>query len=121
MVDVSIKDRTVVFEVLGLHKIWALKSRLIVPLPHIRGVHADPTMTLDRCKGLRLPGTYVPGLIAAGTYYSRGRRVFWDVVRPQRSIVVDLADERYEALIVEVADPDAVVKRLQAALGSPAV
>ena len=121
MVEVSITDRTAMFEVLGLHKVWALKRRLIVPLAHIRDVRADPSVNLNRWKGVRWPGTYVPGLIAAGTYCSRGRRVFWDVVHPQRSIVVDLIDEPYDQLVVEVADPNGVVQRLQAALRSPAV
>ncbi|MGH2454002.1 MAG: hypothetical protein ACRDF5_09605 [bacterium] len=55
-----------------------------------------------------------------GTYYQRGQRIFWDVVRPQRTIVVDLTDERYDHLVVEVDDPDAAAARLQAALRSPA-
>jgi hypothetical protein len=47
MVDVNIKDGVAVFEVLGLHNLWALRSRLEVPLAHIRGVRADPTATLS--------------------------------------------------------------------------
>jgi hypothetical protein len=43
------------------------------------------------------------------------------VVHPQRSIVVDLIDEPYDQLVIEVADPTGVVQRLQAALRSPAV
>jgi len=120
MVDVSIKDRTAVFEVLGLHKLWALKSRLEVPLAHIRSVRRwDPAAILSR-PTLRWPGTYVPGLITAGTYYGGGQRVFWDVVRPERAVVVDLADEPYDQLVVEVDDARAVVERLQTARRSPA-
>ena len=116
MVHVSIGKRTVTFEVLGLHKVWALKSRLVVPLVHIRGVRVDPTMTPDRCSGWRMPGTYVRGRIAAGTYYDRGRRVFWDVGRSRRSIVVELSGELYDELVVEVADPHDAVEQLRAAL-----
>jgi hypothetical protein len=118
MVDVNIEDGVAVFEVLGLDKLWALRSRLEVPLAHIRGVRADPTVTLS-WKALRLPGTFVPGLIVAGTHYDGGRRSFWDVVRPQRAIV-DLTGEPYDQLVVEVADPGAVAERLRAACRSPA-
>lgn len=119
MVDVHIRDGTAVFEVLGVHKLWAFKSRVEVPLAHIRGVRADPTVKLGWWKGWRMPGTHVPGLIVAGTYYDRGRRVFWDVMRPRGAIVVDLRDGPYDQLVVEVADPGSAVARLQAALRSP--
>ncbi len=56
------------FEVRGLHKVWALKSRLRIPLAHIRAVHADPTTARRLPVGLRLPGTHAPGLITAGSY-----------------------------------------------------
>ncbi len=48
MVEVSIKDGTAVFEVLGLQKVWTLTSRLVVPLAHIRGVRADPGDVVER-------------------------------------------------------------------------
>ena len=115
MVDLSIKNGSAVFEVLGLHKLWALKGRITVPLSHVRAVRADPTVKLGWWKGWRLPGTHVPGLIVAGTYYQGGRRIFWDVVRPTSAIVVDLTDEPYDQLVVEVADPGAAVHRLEAA------
>ena len=121
MVDVSIQNGTAVFEVLGLHKLWALKSRLKIPLAHIRAVRTDPSVKLGWWKGWRMPGTHVPGLIVAGTYYQGRRRIFWDVVRTTRTIVVDLTGERYDQLVVEVADPDGTVHRLEAARRTPSV
>lgn len=115
MVHLSIWNGTATFELLGLHKLWALKARIKVPLAHIRAVRTDPSVTLGWRKGWRLPGTHVPGLIVAGTYYQGGRRIFWDVARPKGSIVVDLADEPYDQLVVEVADPDAAVRRIEVA------
>ncbi|HEV2398575.1 MAG TPA: hypothetical protein VGS27_16645 [Candidatus Sulfotelmatobacter sp.] len=63
-----------------------------------------------------MPGTNVPGVITAGTFYEDDKRVFWDVHHPEKTIVIDLHDERYSELIVEVADPDAAVKLIQSAL-----
>ena len=71
----------------GLHKIWALKSRLEIPADHISAVlrAAD-----ERVRGIRLPGTQIPGLITAGTYYEAdGKRVFWDVCDKEKAIAVD--------------------------------
>jgi hypothetical protein len=63
-----------------------------------------------------MPGTNVPGVITAGTFYQDGRRVFWDVHDPEKTVAIDLHDERYSQLIVEVADPDAAIKLIQSAL-----
>ncbi|MDB5731095.1 MAG: hypothetical protein JWQ03_990 [Variovorax sp.] len=113
MVEISIQGAVAVFEVQGLHRLWALKSRLEIPLQHIRGVRADPGIAHGWWKGFRLPGTHVPGVIIAGTFYRDGKRIFWDVHRAERAVVVELANERYDALIVEVADPQVAVARLE--------
>jgi len=42
--------------------------------------------------------------------------MFWDVRRPEHTIVVELNHEKYQKLIVEVADPDAVVKLINGVL-----
>jgi hypothetical protein len=58
----------------------------------------------------------VPGVITAGTFYQDGKRVFRDVHHPENTIVIDLHDERYNELIVEVDDPEASVRLIQNAL-----
>jgi hypothetical protein len=76
MVKVSVEDAVAIFEVQGLHKLWALRSRLEVPLAHIRSVREDPSAARGLWKGFHLPGTHVPGVLAAGTFYRGGKRVF---------------------------------------------
>jgi hypothetical protein len=63
-----------------------------------------------------MPGTSIPGVITAGTFYHQGKRVFWDVHNPDRTVVIELRDEDYNELIVEVADPSAAIEVIQAAL-----
>ena len=113
MIQVGREGDKIVFEVLGLHKLWALKSRLEIPAAHIRGARRYPG-AVKGWKGWRAPGTYVPGLITAGTFYLKGQRLFWDVRDAENTVVVELDDEKYLQLIVEVEDPDAVVKLLTA-------
>lgn len=113
MVEVTIRDGVAVFEVEGADKLWALKSRLEIPLAHIREVRLDPEAARGWWHGLKLPGTNLPGVITAGTFYQHGKRVFWDVHNPERVLVVALKDERYDELIVEVADPAAALGLLQ--------
>ena len=122
MVEISIQDGRAEFEVQGWSKLWALRSRISVPLASIRDVRrADPGVVRGWWKGLRLPGTHVPGVIVAGTFYDGSKRVFWDVRRPARAIEVELAGGAdYDRLVVDVADPDAAVERLRGVIRSPA-
>jgi hypothetical protein len=61
-------------------------------------------------------GTSIPGVITAGTFYQDGKRVFWDVHNPENTVVIELEDDRYDELIIEVADPKAAVELVEAAL-----
>ena len=116
MVDLSIAEGKLMLHVRGADKLWAFKSSLEIRLVHIAGVRADPEAASGWYHGIRMPGTNVPGVITAGTFYQDGKRVFWDVHNPEKTIVIDLHDERYNELVVEVNDPDAAVKLIQNAL-----
>jgi hypothetical protein len=116
LVDLSIAEGKLTLHVRGADKLWAFKSSLEIPLVHIASVRADSETARGWYHGIRLPGTNVPGVITAGTFYQDGKRVFWDVHHPEKTIVIDLHDERYNELVVEVDDPDAAVRLIQSAL-----
>ncbi len=116
MVDLSISGGNLLLHVRGADKLWALKSSLEIPLAHIAGIRADPTVAHGWWHGIRMPGTNIPGVLTAGTFYHDGQRVFWDVHNPDNTVVIELKDERYNELIVEVADPQAAVELVEAAL-----
>jgi hypothetical protein len=105
MVQLSISDETLTLHVKGADRLWALKSSLEIPLQHIVSVRTDPGIARGWYHGLRFTGTHLPGVITAGTFYQDGKRVFWDVHNPENTIVIKLKDERYDELIVEVANP----------------
>ncbi len=69
MVDISISDGKVVLHVRGADKLWALKSSLEISLAHIAEIRADPTVAHGWWHGLRMPGTNIPGVLTAGTFY----------------------------------------------------
>ncbi|MDN5853595.1 MAG: hypothetical protein L0K86_12275 [Actinomycetia bacterium] len=115
MTSVSIRDDRLIVNVEGLRRVWALKRGFDIPLEHVCGVTADPAISRTR-KGIRAPGTYLPGVITAGTYYRFGERHFWDVRRPENVIVIELRNERYKRLIVEVADPAKAVATIERAV-----
>jgi hypothetical protein len=117
MVELSIGDGRLKVEILGWHKFFAFKSKFLIPLDHVKDVRRDPEHAGRSWKGWRLCGTGFPGVISAGWYYKEGRHVFWDVVNPQNAVAIDLADEGYSQLIVEVADPDAAVSLIRGSTG----
>ncbi|HMI58911.1 MAG TPA: hypothetical protein VK511_12735, partial [Gemmatimonadaceae bacterium] len=63
MVIISVDGEKAVFEVEGIDKLWALRSRLEIPLAHIKSVVADPTVARGWYHGIRLLGTNVPGIL----------------------------------------------------------
>jgi hypothetical protein len=114
VVDVSISGEFAVFEVEGLDKLWALRSRLQIPLAHIAGADVNHDQVGRWWHGLKVAGTELPGLFAMGTFYLHGEIVFWDVRNLANAVIVSLDHERYKKLIVEVADPAATVALLRA-------
>ena len=114
MTNVRITSDRLVVEMLGWDKLWSLKSRIEVSFAHVREVRvvADG----ERQRGLRMPGTYIPGLITAGTFVRSGEREFWAVHNRRRAVVIELHDEFCSRLVVEVPDPGATVAAVQEVL-----
>jgi len=113
MTNITVEEDKLVIEVQGWHKLWSLMSRLEVPLEHVNGVRSAAD---ERPSGIRAPGTYLPGIITAGTFRQDGKKVFWDVHDPAKAIAIDLQDESYSTLIIEVADPRSAISNIESAL-----
>lgn len=117
MVDISISEGRVTFEVEGWDKLWALRSKLEIPLDHIKAVKFDPDAAKGWWHGVKLGGADLPGVITAGTFYKKGRLVFYDTHKPENTIVIELDDhENYDQLILQVRDPSFAVKTINDAL-----
>ncbi len=116
MVEISVTDDHLHLEVKGLDKLWTFKSQLDIPLRHIRNVRHDPQAASGWWHGIKLVGTNIPGLLTAGQFYQHGQRVFWDVHDPTKSIIIELHDERFAEVIVEVPDPLFAVEQIKAKL-----
>lgn len=116
MVDLQVQNGMLVMQVLGADRLWSLKSTLEIPIAHISAVRADTSIAHGWWKGIKFPGTQIPGVITAGTFYQHGKRIFWDVHNPDKTIVIALHDDRYDELIVEVPDPAQAIQLIRSAL-----
>jgi hypothetical protein len=116
MIEIKIEIDKAIFEVEGWDKLWSLRSRLEIPLSHIKGAHADSHPAMGWFQGLKLAGTDLPNIFRAGAFYQDGGLVFWDVRHPEKTIVVELEHERFQKLVIEVADPERAVAQINNAL-----
>jgi hypothetical protein len=116
MTKLHIENGSLIVEVMGADKLWALKSHLTIPLEHIVLAEYKPEVARVWYHGLKLPGSSIPGVLTAGTFYKDGQRVFWDVHHADKTIVLTLRDESYQQLVIEVADPQQAIKEVMAAL-----
>jgi hypothetical protein len=79
-----------------LHNSWE------IPLEHIQAVTtAKPE---SNWKELRIPGSFIPGIIKAGTYYTNRGKEFWYVNRDKDFLTIELQDESYKRIILTVDD-----------------
>ena len=111
MITISKNEDGFVFKVNGMHKLWAFKSQLTIPFDNVINAHQD-VESIKGWHGWRAPGTSIPSIITAGTFYKDGNKIFWDVSNIDNCIIVDLKDEDYKQLIIEVEIPAEAIKTL---------
>ena len=116
MVTIEITDGTLVLEVHGMDKLWSLRSTLRIPLEHVKGAESATGLERGWFDGLKLGGTFIPGLFTAGTFYHRDGLVFWDVHDNARAIRISLEHETYRELIVEVENPESAISTVNNAI-----
>jgi hypothetical protein len=112
---VEIADDQLVVRMSGLDRLWSLRRRIAVPLSHVRGATADPGVAREHA-GVRAPGTHLPRVITAGTYYKDGERTFWNLRATEEPVVIELTDERFHRLVLGVADARATAELVERSL-----
>ena len=118
MVTVTRTGQQLRFEIEGMDKLLALKGHLELPLSHVKGARVDPTAAKGWWHGVGMGGAVIPGVLVTGSFYEAGRMVFYDVHHAEHAIVVELDDDNYDRLIVEVRDPAATATMINDAVAS---
>ena len=111
MVLVTANENEFIFDVLGSHKFWAFENKIKVPKDKIITSYKKPEK-FTFWIGWKIPGTQIPWVITAGTYIKKGKRNFWDVCNKKNAIVVELTNCYFDKLIIEVENPELVIKLL---------
>lgn len=111
MINIKKNDTHFIFEVQGMHKLWSFKSQLTIPIEHVKNAYQDKE-SLKGWKGWRNPGVSLPLLLTAGAFHKDDKQIFWDVVNIDNCIIVDLQDEEYQQLVIEVENPSHAISLL---------
>ncbi len=102
----------IVLKLNDLEKAGALHGDIRVPASSVRAVRVT-LMPFRELRGLRWPGTGLPGVIALGTWRWGGGRDFAAVYRGGPAVVVELDGAAgYDRLIVSAHDAADVVAAL---------
>lgn len=92
-----------VLDIKGLDQVWSLKGAVTLERATIRSVSRfDGEL---RPPFWKMPGTSIPGVIAAGTYYGDDRKEFWMSRFGSEGVVIDLdSTGPYTRVVVDVED-----------------
>lgn len=110
MVDIEITGTTATVHVRGTHRLLALCERVRFDLSHVTEI--APAEVDLRPPWMRAPGTFFPGVIAAGIFRGKGRKEFWDTRFDGRGLRIELSGTEFTRIVVDVEDPDEVRRML---------
>lgn len=115
MVKVSIDEKSLKISLSLFEKIRALSPSLEIELKNVRGATDDPAFIKDGL-GIRAPGTGFPGLIAEGTFYKKGDRIFALWHKGQQAVVIELQNSFYDRLVIGCKDAKQLAKEINAVI-----
>lgn len=99
----------------GQEQIWALKSRVDIPREHILYVEWCEYFDDWNKYELRLPGTYAPGILAAGSFWTEEGWDFMYITSPKgftnpvvkQVLVIETDLKKYRRLILSIDHTEA--------------
>jgi hypothetical protein len=97
----------------GLDRFLALSGGVRLPLSAVLSARVrDRVAALADGPKLRLPGSYLPGVVRAGSYGLGDDRELWCVHRAPTVLAIELTGQRYRRVVVEVPDPEQAAKEI---------
>ncbi|HBE19883.1 MAG TPA: hypothetical protein DEG17_22915 [Cyanobacteria bacterium UBA11149] len=108
-------DNQLRIELEWYEQLWAfsLAKTLDIPLAHIETVTTDEPQS--SWQEIRAPGTFLPGVIKAGTYYTSRGKEFWYVTESRYYLVLTLQDESFKRIVLTLPDCHLWLERISQA------
>src|SRR4028118_2205302 len=98
--NLNVVDQNLQIELTFKEQLLAVRFNKLwqIPLTHITQVTTAKPQKHRR--ELRAPGSFFPGVIKAGTYYTDQGKEFWYVTQDGNYLTLELRDEPYQRIIL---------------------
>lgn len=116
--QLTLQDHQLTIALSGWERLWTfhLGSTIEIPLSHIQQVTSEkPADRGFNLLDIRAPGTFLPGVIKAGTYYTRNGREFWYVAQDNHYLTLDLQNDYYQKIVLTIEENEAWVNQIHQA------
>jgi len=115
MATLTPDDDSLLLRLSTLEKLGALHGDVRVALSAVQAIDAVPN-PFRELRGIRAPGTGLPGQIALGTWRYRGGKDFVAIYRGKPGLIVELRGTPFQRLLVSTDEPDAMAACIRSAL-----
>lgn len=95
----------------------SVRSTMQIPLTAVERVYFDPFVG-EEPRGIKAPGTHLPGVVTKGTFHCEGVKTFWNVWRGTSAVVVELSGQKFDRLVIDHNEPEAIAQKIEAAKDS---
>jgi hypothetical protein len=112
MATLIVEGSDLVVKMSELEKVEAVHPDIRVPISTIRAVRVVED-AWPELRGIRAPGTGIPGVIAVGTRRGSFGKDFAVVHGRERAVVVELEGASYARILVTTPDADNVAAEIQ--------
>jgi hypothetical protein len=115
-VNIIIDKDVIRIELNSLEKIVTFHGSFKIPISQIREISID--LLPPTWKEIRAPGTAIPELTKAGTYYTSRGREFWILKKSDNPIRIELNNNKLKRLILGINESEkraTIIKNLREA------
>jgi hypothetical protein len=114
MAAISTDSRNLTITLTKFERIFGILPSLSIPLAHVRGVTHNDAILSDI--GMRAPGLAWPRKALIGTFRKWKFKDFVVWRSEPHFVVIDVSDEKWNRIVIGVADPAPIVKAIQSAV-----
>lgn len=120
-VHTKLTSENLIITLTGIDALWALKRKVVVSRSIITSAKVFDRKATIRLLRLRLWGSYLPGVVCAGTFSVSKKaglppesRAFCSMYRAKQVLIITTSNTRPGLVIVQVAEPEAIAAALRA-------
>ena len=120
-VTTELTPESLIIRLTGMDSMWALKRRLVINRQHVVSAQVMGRKAAIKLLRFRLWGSYLPGVVCAGTFSVSKKaglpprsRAFCSMYRAKQVLIITTSNTRPGLVIVQVAEPEAIAAALSA-------